>query len=124
VGIMQTCAATRKDGQPCTVRVLGTGRFCWAHDPAQADHRAAVRAKGGRNRAHAARVERLVPGTLRPVLALLLEALDETRRGELDAKTAGALAALAGAICRVYQAGTLEERLQVLEQAYREGRRA
>ena len=37
--------------------------------------------------------------------------------GSLDPRQASAMASVAGAITRVYQAGTLEERLQALEQA-------
>ena len=109
------CQATRKDGRPCTVRALIGSAWCFAHDPERAAQRAEARRKGGHGKARLARVERLVPGTLRPVLALLLSALNETHAGGLDPKVAGALAALAGAIVRTYQAGALEDRLTELE---------
>jgi hypothetical protein len=86
------------------------------HDPARQEAVAAIRAKGGQGKSRIARVEKLVPATLRPVLALLLDALTETRRGELDPRTAGALAALAGAIVRVYSAGEIEQRVRELEE--------
>ena len=109
------CQATRKDGRPCSVRALTGSAWCFAHDPERAAQRAEARRKGGRGKARLARVERLVPGTLRPVLALLLTTLEETHRGDLDPKVAGALAAVAGAVCRVYQAGVVEDRLAELE---------
>jgi hypothetical protein len=118
------CKAPRRDGAPCKAVIVLPSGFCALHDPARQADVQAARVRGGKGKATAARVARLVPGTLRPVLTMLLEALDQTHVGELDPKVAGAMAALAGAICRVYQAGTLEERLQALEQAYREGRRA
>jgi hypothetical protein len=43
--------------------------------------------------------------------------MTEVRDGTLTARQAGALAALAGAIVRVYQAGLLEERVAALEAA-------
>jgi len=62
-----------------------------------------------------ARAGKLVPSAMRPVLSLLLDALEETRRGDLDPKVAGALAALAGAVVRVYSSATVEERISELE---------
>lgn len=115
-----TCAATRRDGQPCTSPALPGSRFCFGHDPALARKRRAGQAAGGRNRAKTARLAKLVPETLRPVLATLLDALDEVHDGDLEPKAASAMAALAGAIVRVYSAGTLEERIAALEAAQAE----
>ena len=109
------CQATRKDGRACATRVLPGSVYCFAHDPDKAAARETGRRKGGRGKARFARVGRLVPGTLRPVLALLLTTLEETHRGDLDPKVAGALAAVAGAIVKVYQAGVVEDRLAELE---------
>ena len=74
-----------------------------------------MRAKGGRSKSRIARVEKLVPATLRPVLSLLLDSLEETRRGEMDPKIAGALAALAGAVVRVYSSATVEQQIADLQ---------
>ena len=109
------CQATRKDGRPCTIRALTGSRFCFAHDPAKAEARDAARRRGGRGKARIARVERLVPGTLRPVLTLLLTTLTETHAGTITPAQAGALSAVAGAIVKVYQAGVVEDRLAELE---------
>jgi hypothetical protein len=56
-----------------------------------------------------------VPTTLRPVLTTLLEVLEETRRGELDPKIAGALASVAGAIVKVYASATVEQQIADLQ---------
>jgi hypothetical protein len=95
--------------------VLASG-FCFAHDPERRAERAAASARGGQGKSRIARVERLVPGTLRPVLARLLEALEEAHAGTLDPRTAGALAALAGAIVKVYTVGTVEEQIAQLQE--------
>ena len=111
------CSATRRDGTPCTNRIIvdpDTQR-CFAHSERRADQRREAHAKGGRSKSSTARAQRLVPGTLRPVLALLLKTLNETHGGDLDPKVAGALAAVAGAIVKVYQAGVVEDRLAELE---------
>ena len=110
-----TCQATRKDGRPCSVRALPGAAWCFAHDPERAAQRDEARRRGGRGKARIARVERLVPGTLRPVLALLLTTLNETHEGTITPAQAGALSAVAGAIVRVYQAGVVEDRLAELE---------
>ncbi len=120
------CAATRVDGSPC--RGLATAStFCWAHDPENRAKVASVRAAGGHGRARTARAGKLVPRSLRPVLATLFTALDEVHAGELTPQQGSSIAALAGAIVRTYTVGTMEERLQALEQAQTDapvGRRA
>ncbi len=117
IGEHPVCAATRKDGTPCAARALPGGRFCFAHDPARQEGLRASREKGGRGKASAARAGRLVPAVLRPVLDTLLAAVDEVKDGSLTTQQAGALSSLAGAIVKVYQVGTLEERIAALEQA-------
>ena len=111
------CSGARRDGTACQAppHAVGADGFCWAHSPTKREERRAARAKGGRNRADAARLDRLLPSTLRPMITLLLGALNEVHRGELDPKAAGAMAALAGAITRAYSVGVLEERVAQLE---------
>lgn len=113
--IPKQCAGTRKDGTRCTARVMGRGAYCFAHDPARATQRDEARRKGGAGRATRARLDRLVPATLRPMIRDLLVALGEVHAGTLDPKRASAMAALAGAITRAYGVGVLEERVQALE---------
>lgn len=111
------CTGQRKDGTPCGATVMGTGSLCYAHDPARATERDEARRKGGANSATRARLDRLVPATLRPMIGSLLEALDEVHAGTLDPRQASAMASLAGAITKAYGVGVLEERLTALETA-------
>jgi len=60
---------------------------------------------------------------MRPALALLFQALEEVHRGELDPRQAGAMAAVAGAIVKIYQIAEIEPRLAALEQALTPGTR-
>jgi hypothetical protein len=46
---------------------------------------------------------------------LLFDVLGEVHRGELDPRAATAMAAVAGAITRLYQAGVVEDRITELE---------
>ena len=110
------CRGTRRDGSPCRAHGLLDG-WCFAHHPERAAERRAASEKGGRGKATAARAEKLVPAVLRPVLDTLLAAVGEVKDGRLTPQQAGALSSLAGAIVKVFQVGTLEERLTTLEAA-------
>jgi len=109
------CRGTRKDGTRCTAPVMGGGGYCFAHDPAKVAERDEARRKGGANSATRQRLDRLVPATLRPMIADLITAMGEVHAGTLDPKQATAMAALAGAVTRAYGVGVLEERIATLE---------
>ncbi len=72
---------------------------------------------GGRNRATAARVGKLLQGDgeIVDVLGLLKTAMVEAYAGTLDARSAGALASLSNALVRMHEIGTLELRIKALE---------
>ncbi len=108
-----TCRATRADGQPCSARALESG-YCFAHDDGLREKRHAARMQGGRNKATTARVQRLMPSTLRPVLDHLYTALEEVHEGALDPRQAAAMAGLAGAIAKLHEVAELESRLDAL----------
>jgi hypothetical protein len=115
--IPPACAGTRKDGAACRAAALPGRAYCLAHDPARQAALRASRERGGRGKAAAARAQKLVPATLRPVLDGLLDVFDEVKAGTLDPKVGTALGSIASAIVKVYSVGALEERLQALEQA-------
>lgn len=110
------CPARRKDGAPCTGRALSSG-YCFAHDPALQARRDEGKRRGGEHRRTAHRIERLTPVSLRPVLEHLLDAMKRVDKGEMGPSQATALAALAGAVCRVYDVAEMESRLRALEGA-------
>jgi len=105
----------KRDGQPCRSVVVLLSGYCPRHDPDRRDEAHAASVAGGRGRSRLARVEKLVPGTLRPVLALLLDVLSEARSGDIAPAQANAVAAVAGAIVKVYSSATVEERISELE---------
>ena len=113
--VPKRCAARRKDGEPCAAPVLDGGPFCYMHDPARREAQAAARQRGGENSATVARAEKLVPNHMRPVLGAVLAAIRDVRAGSLTPAQGSAIASLAGAACKVYQLGILEERLSALE---------
>ena len=44
------CAGTKRDGSPCTATVEPPHRFCWWHDPANADKRRRAASKAGKSK--------------------------------------------------------------------------
>ncbi len=54
---------------------MGGGGYCFAHDPAKVAERDEARRKGGANSATRQRLDRLVPATLRPMIADLITAV-------------------------------------------------
>jgi predicted RNA-binding Zn ribbon-like protein len=44
------CAGTKRDGAPCTATVDPDQRFCWWHDPANADKRRRAASKAGKSK--------------------------------------------------------------------------
>ena len=42
------CAGIKRDGSPCTAAVEPPQRFCWWHDPANADKRRRAASKAGK----------------------------------------------------------------------------
>jgi len=112
----EICQGTRNTGAPCRGWALPGSRFCLWHDPTQEGKRQQARATGGRHSATPTRLSKLVPASLRPTLQKLVEGVDEVHAGTLDPRQAGAMAALSGAIVRMYEVASLEERLQRLEE--------
>lgn len=106
----ELCPAVRRDGQPCRARP-GTDEFCIGHTPSAAE----ARRKGGLATSKAARASKLMPSRLRPVAALLENALEEVYSGSLEPRKATAMASIAGALVRVMTSGELEERVRALE---------
>ncbi|MGZ3639419.1 MAG: hypothetical protein ACXVCX_16445, partial [Ktedonobacterales bacterium] len=103
--------ATRKDGQPCVRPTLPGSDTCVYHDPRNSEWRA----MGGKATRRSARVARLLPDRLRPVVDTLLRLLGEVHDGDITPSQASAMAAVAGAIIRALSAGEMEQRLRELE---------
>ena len=116
---MPRCLATRKDGSPCKGRALPSSDVCRFHSAQHLAEAPRLRVLGGRAKSRANRAGKLVPATLRPVLDRLLAALARVDEGQMPARQAAALAALASAICRVYELGEAEQRLRELERSAR-----
>ncbi len=47
---MALCAGTKRNGGACTATIELPQRYCWSHDPANADERRRAASKGGRGK--------------------------------------------------------------------------
>jgi hypothetical protein len=85
--------------------------YCFAHDGAVAEQRRAARSRGGMNKRTTIRAARLTASTLGPVLEQLLTAIDGVIGGSMDPRSGAALAQLATAVVKLYEAGMQEQQL-------------
>jgi hypothetical protein len=115
------CAGTKRDGSPCTAAVEPPQRFCWWHDPANADKRRRAASKAGK-----AKPSR----ELASIKARLSDLADDVLTGTVDK----GVAAVASQVLNVYlRAVSVElkvneqleliERLEALEEVLK-GRKA
>ncbi len=117
VGFSRLCTATRRDGSPCRGPALPSKPVCFAHDAERQEALRASRARGGRAKRLANRMDKLTPDSLRPVLSRLFTVLEELHTGEMEPQRATAMAAVASALVRAYGVGQLEARIERLEAA-------
>ncbi len=79
------CAGTKRDNSPCTATVEPPQRFCWWHDPANADKRRRAASKAGKSKP-----SRELAG-IKQRLLNLADAVLEGRQDRADAAVAGQL---------------------------------
>ena len=113
-----TCAAHTSSGKPCKMRPLRGSTLCWNHSPESAEGRAAARSKGGRNGRR--RIASPLAGHLRiasptDLVALIELAINDTLALDNSVSRNKALAQLAVASLRVWEAVEVEARLRALE---------
>jgi hypothetical protein len=122
-----TCIATRKDGQPCTVRPINDSEYCIMHDPERETQRQAAKAVGGRNRAKLARAGKNLPPHLADAQQRLLDLIGEVHAGTIPARAAEVIGGLVGRLLdiakfahEIGQAAELEQKIEALEQQLKE----
>jgi hypothetical protein len=114
-----TCAASKKNGSPCTLPAKGPDGLCWVHDPANDSARRRGQSRGGRCRAGR---------ELADLKARILETVEGVLDGTVDRGRAAvavqgynALRAALDLERRIKETEDLEERLTELENAQPEG---
>jgi hypothetical protein len=113
--LKSTCAATKRNGEPCTLPALDSSGLCWAHDPKNAERRRRGQSRGGRSKASK---------EIQDIKQRLLGLADQVLDGSIDKDTG----AVASQVLNVYlravsvelkvkEVTELEARLEQLEQA-------
>jgi hypothetical protein len=111
------CSATKRDGEPCRISVEPGVEFCWAHDPANREHRQRITSRAGKSKPN------------RELLSIK-ERLSTLADGVLDGSTDKAVGAVASQVLNVYlraleterkwkELGEIEERISTLEERTR-----
>src|SRR5215469_52850 len=112
------CVKKKTNRKQCRARALSGSKFCALHaDPGKA---AELGSRGGRRRAtkgappaETAPVE--PPKTAEELRDVLAEAVAQVKTGQLDTKTANALAYTGTALLRAIEVSSYESRLAVFE---------
>ncbi len=95
---MNRCLGTKRDNSPCTVTVEPPQRYCWWHDPANAEQRKLAASKGGRR-----------AGRGRPLAEIteakrhLKEVIDGVLEGAIHTSKGNTTAALYNTLLRCYE---------------------
>jgi hypothetical protein len=96
------CAGTKRDNSPCTATVEPPQRFCWWHDPANADKRRRAASKAGKSKPSRE-------------LARIKQRLSDLADDVLEGRQDRAVAAVASQVLNVYLRAVSVE-LKVREQ--------
>jgi hypothetical protein len=109
------CAGTKRDGSPCTAAVERPQRFCWWHDPANADKRRRAASKAGKAKPsrELAAIKQRLSGLADDVLAGAVDRGDAAVVGQILNTYLRALSVE----LKVNEQRELIERLQRLEEA-------
>jgi hypothetical protein len=117
--LTSTCAATKRDGSPCTLPSSSHSDLCWAHDPKNAERRRRGQSRGGKNKPSR---------ELSAIKSLLEDLAEQVLAGDLETGRAAVANQLINTRLRaleverkVKEAEEIEERLAVLEEQPRNG---
>jgi hypothetical protein len=116
------CRYTPAGGRRCKANARTGAEFCFFHDPALSDERAAARKAGGIARTRKVALPTNLPAkplrTVTDVAELLGETINQVRRGDLDLRVSNAIGYLSGILLSAIEKGSLEERLATLEAVF------
>ena len=114
------CAGTKRDNSPCTAAVEPPQRFCWWHDPANADKRRRAASKAGK-----AKPNRELAG----IKTRLSDLADDVLEGRQDKAVAAVASQVLNVLLRAISVETklkeqfeLVERLESLEEGLEQSR--
>jgi hypothetical protein len=110
---MALCAGTKRNGEGCTATVEPPLRYCWWHDPANAEKRHRAASKGGRGKT--SKVTKGLHELLEDLANRVIEGKLETSRGAVANQLIGTRIRLLEYERRLKEQEELEGRLEELE---------
>ena len=122
---MNTCKATRTDGEPCRAPAQAEKDYCFFHDPDREEDRIMASRNGGlarrRRPVSIPTAEELDPEEARAILAGLIEA---TINGALDPATARTVGYLLQIEAKIREGYNLEKRIEAIEETIKREKEA
>jgi hypothetical protein len=121
VGVISKCQATKRNGEECRVSAQPNNMYCWAHDPANAEHRRRTASKAGSaNRdVEIGAIKRRI----RDVAEGVLDGRIDKGRGSVAFQGYGVLIRAIEQERKQRELEEFEERLKALEQSQKGGNR-
>jgi hypothetical protein len=111
---MGLCAGTKRNGERCTATVEPPQRYCWWHDPANADARRRAASKGGKGKP--SREIRELKKQLEGLAASVLDGSVDRGNAVVVNQIINTRARLIEIERKVKETEELEERIEQLEQ--------
>jgi len=118
-GQSRRCRHQPENGKQCKANAQTGTPYCFFHDPALDEERAAARRAGGIARSQKVLLPADLPikplRTASEVVELLGDTINQVRRGELDLRVSNAVGYLSGILLSAIEKSSYEERLAALE---------
>jgi hypothetical protein len=112
---MALCAGTKRNGERCTATVEPPQRYCWWHDPANADERRRAASRGGRGKPN--REIRDLKRQLEDLAAGILDGTIERSNGAVVNQILNTRLRALELERKIKETEELEERIEQLEQS-------
>jgi hypothetical protein len=116
--INKTCSGTTTDQTKCQAAAIRRSEFCFFHDPLNAEKRRESQAQGGRQnrlRTLGDSAPDLKIEDSEDVITLLVQTINQVRKGQMDPKAANAMGYLANIIIKALEQNNFETRIEQLE---------
>lgn len=118
---MAQCVGTKRNGEKCTATVEQAQRYCWWHDPANAEARRRAASKGGKSKP--SREIRDLKKQLEDLAAGVLDGTVERGNAVVVNQILNTRARLIALERQIKETEELEERIETLEQRKEEQQR-
>jgi len=117
---MGVCTGIKRDGTRCTATVEPPQKYCWWHDPANADKRRRAAARGGKG--GGSKEIRDLKKRISNVIDAVLEGSQDRGRAAVAIQGLNALRGVLELERKVKETDELEARIELLEQSQEGGR--